>query len=123
MRYFPVIGFLAVCCLLGIVPRSAGQDRAAPKVLHLWPKEAPGAKGTEPKDIPNVTVYLTEPEKANGAALVICPGGGYGGLAMNHEGHQIAQWANSLGMAGIIVKYRVAPYRHPIPLTDAQRAV
>jgi acetyl esterase/lipase len=58
---------------------------------------------------------------------VICPGGGYGFLAMDHEGHQIAQWLNSLGVAGFILKYRHrnsgAGYGHPAPLQDAQRAV
>src|SRR5437870_1739636 len=89
----------------------------------LWPKGAPGAKGTKDIDIPAVIVYLPPAAKATGAAIVICPGGGYGGLAMDHEGHQVARWLNSLGVAGVIVRYRVAPYRHPYPSLDAKRAV
>jgi acetyl esterase/lipase len=93
----------------------------------LWPDGAPGAKGTEDGDKPTLTIYLPTREKATGAAVVICPGGGYGHLAMDHEGHQIAQWLNSFGVAGFILQYRHsrsgAGYGHPAPLQDAQRAV
>ncbi|MFB3787323.1 MAG: alpha/beta hydrolase [bacterium] len=92
-------------------------------MLVLWPGGAPGAKGTEDKDKPTLTVYLPE-ENANGAAVVICPGGGYGTLAVDHEGRQIAQWLNQAGIAGLILKYRIAPdYQHPAPLQDALRAM
>ena len=97
------------------------------KVEPLWSDGAPGAKGSEDGDKPNLTIYRPPREKATGAAVVICPGGGYGHLAMDHEGHQIAQWLNSFGVAGFIVKYRHsnsgAGYGHPAPLQDAQRAV
>src|SRR5262249_37175310 len=95
-----------------------------PQPIALWPDGAPGAVGKEKADIPELTVYLPRSDKATGAAVVICPGGGYGGLAMDHEGHQVARWLNSIGVAGIILKYRHAPrYRHPAPLQDAQRAI
>jgi len=97
------------------------------KVELLWADGAPGAKGTEEGDKPSLTIYLPEKEKATGAAVVICPGGGYGHLAMDHEGHQIAQWLNSFGVAGFILQYRHSKsgggYGHPAPLQDAQRAV
>ncbi len=100
---------------------------AEPKVELLWPDGAPGAKGDAEGDKPTLTIYLPPQEKATGAAIVICPGGGYQTLAMDHEGHQIAQWLNSFGVAGFIVKYRHrnsgAGYGHPIPLQDAQRAI
>jgi acetyl esterase/lipase len=97
---------------------------AGPEPVLLWPNGAPGAVGTEDLDKPEVRVYLPPKEKANGAAIVICPGGGYGVLATDHEGHQVAKWANSIGVAGFVVKYRLAPrYRHPAPLQDAQRAI
>jgi acetyl esterase/lipase len=103
--------------------RAAGSH----EVKLLWPDGAPGAKGTEDGDKPSLTIYLPPEEKATGAAVVICPGGGYGHLAMDHEGHQIAQWLNSFGVAGFILKYRHrnsgAGYGHPAPLQDAQRAV
>lgn len=97
------------------------------KIIPLWADGAPGAKGTEDGDKPTLTIYLPEKEKETGAAVVICPGGGYGHLAMDHEGHQIAQWLNSFGVAGFILQYRHsrsgAGYGHPAPLQDAQRAV
>jgi len=100
---------------------------AGPQVEHLWPGAAPGAKGDAEGDTPTLTIYLPPQEKATGAAVVICPGGGYGHLAMDHEGHQIGQWLNSFGVAGFIVKYRHrnsgAGYGHPAPLQDAQRAI
>jgi len=99
----------------------------AHKVIPLWAVGAPGAKGSEDGDKPSLTIYLPAREKATGAAVVICPGGGYGHLAMDHEGHQIAQWLNSFGVAGFILQYRHSRsgtgYGHPAPLQDAQRAV
>ena len=98
---------------------------AEPKVELLWPDGAPGAKGDKDGDKPSLTIYLPPKEKANGSAVVICPGGGYGHLAMDHEGHQVAQWLNSLGVAGIILKYRHrgVGYGHLAPLQDVQRAI
>jgi acetyl esterase/lipase len=93
----------------------------------LWPAAAPGARGDQPGDKPSLTIYLPPEDTATGTAVVICPGGGYGGLAMDHEGHQIAEWLNSLGVAGFILKYRHrrsgAGYGHPAPIQDAQRAI
>jgi acetyl esterase/lipase len=107
----------------GQAPGGAKQGEAF-KMLPLWPDGAPGAQGKEFTDIPGVMVYLPPADKATGAAVVICPGGGYGGLAMDHEGHKVAEWLNTLGIAGVILKYRHAPkYRHPTPLNDAQRAI
>jgi acetyl esterase/lipase len=96
---------------------------AEPRVELIWPQGAPGALGNTEKDKPSLTIYLPPADKANGAAVIICPGGGYGGLAFDHEGRQVAEWLNSQGVAGFVVRYRVAPYRHPAPLQDAQRAV
>jgi acetyl esterase/lipase len=98
---------------------------AEPQVELLWPQGAPGAKGDQPADKPTLIVSLPEAEKANGTAVVICPGGGYGGLAMDHEGKQFAEWFNSLGIAAFICDYRHRGkgYGHPAPLQDAQRAI
>lgn len=98
---------------------------AEPKTELLWPSGAPGALGKESKDQPKLIIYLPDSEKANGAAIVICPGGGYGHLAMGHEGHEIAKWMNSLGVAAFICDYRHRGkgYGHPAPLQDAQRAI
>ena len=70
-----------------------------------------------------ITVHLPSPEKANGAAVVICPGGGYGGLVVGAEGHGIAQWLNQHGIAGIVLEYRLPSGRPFVPLLDAQRAI
>jgi len=104
----------------------AGRVRAAePTVELLWPNGAPGALGNEPKDKPTLSVYLPEANRATGAAVAICPGGGYAHLAIDHEGRQIAEWLNSLGVAGFIVDYRHRSkgYGHPAPLEDIQRAI
>jgi len=108
-----------------ILLATGGLVAAEPSVHLLWPDGAPGALGDADKDKPRLLVYLPEKEKANGSAIVICPGGGYGGLAMGHEGHEIAAWANSFGAAGLILDYRHRGkgYGHPAPLLDAQRAV
>lgn len=118
-------GFSLLAVLLAMSPGAC--IAAEPAVDVLWPAGAPGAKGTADGDIPKLTIYLPEKDKATGAAIVICPGGGYGHLAMDHEGHQIAQWLNSFGVAGFILQYRHrnsgAGYGHPAPLQDVQRAI
>lgn len=101
----------------------------SPETHLLWEAGAPGALGTAAKDRPGVIVHHAD--DASGAAattrpaVVICPGGGYGGLAMGHEGHAIAKWLNTLGITGVILDYRHRGkgYGHPAPLRDAQRAV
>jgi len=117
--------FICVAIVTALTTVTAAPSQR--EVVLLWPDGAPGAKGTEDGDKPSLTIYLPAKEKANGAAVVICPGGGYGHLAMDHEGHQIAQWLNSLGVAGFILKYRHsrsgAGYGHPAPIQDAQRAI
>ena len=90
----------------------------------LWEQGAPGALGTAEKDIPTLTVFKPEAGKASGAAIVICPGGGYGGLAQ-HEGKDYAEWLAKHGVTGFVLKYRLGSggYKHPRMLEDAARAV
>ncbi len=90
----------------------------------LWTNGAPGALGQEDKDIPSLTAYFVEPVKATGAAIVICPGGGYGMLAP-HEGDGYARFLNEQGVTAFVLKYRLGSkgYRHPVMLQDAARAV
>ena len=93
--------------------------------FRVWPGEAPGARGSDPvKDVPTLTVYRPAPGTATGAAMVICPGGGYGGLAP-HEGRDYALWLNARGVTGFVLKYRLgsADYRHPAMMNDVNRAV
>ena len=95
-----------------------------PQTVLLWPGGAPGAQGTADVDKPSLSIYLPDPAKATGTAVVVCPGGGYVHLADDHEGRQIARWLNSIGVAAFVLKYRLGPaYHHPIELHDAQRAL
>jgi acetyl esterase/lipase len=118
---------------------------AAEEPIRLWPGVAPGETGEigpeqeqpgKPGDntirLSNVTqptleVFLPPRDKNTGAAVVICPGGGYNILAYNKEGTEVAQWLNSIGVAGVVLKYRVPARkgreRYEAPLQDAQRAL
>lgn len=119
---------------------------AEPVVIDLWPGKAPGEtadvadeKLTKKGDVvtsitnvskPSIKVYPAPKETATGVALLIAPGGGYNNLAWDHEGEQVAAWANSLGITGVILKYRVprrpdtAKDKPPAgALQDAQRAI
>ena len=93
------------------------------KTELLWPGGAPSAQGDEEKDKPSLTFYL--PQGSNtGTGVIVCPGGGYGALAMDHEGKQIAEYLNRLGISAFVLKYRLGPkYHHPVELGDAQRAI
>jgi acetyl esterase/lipase len=114
--------------VLTIVPAVLSQQQALPiqdgQVIPLWSAGAPGAIGTEDRDIPAVTVFLPRTVAPNTPAVIICPGGAYTNLASNHEGRQVANYLNSLGMAAFVLRYRLGPrYHHPIELGDAQRAI
>ena len=99
------------------------QHAAAPKVELLWPNGAPGALGNDESDRPSLTVYLPQVNGV-GSGVVVCPGGGYGMLAVDHEGKQIADWLNARGVAAFVLRYRLGPrYHHPVELGDAQRAL
>lgn len=101
-----------------------GFSLMAQEKIVLWPNGAPGNKGTEETDQPSLTVYAPPADRATGCAIVICPGGGYGHLAVGHEGEEIGQWLNSIGVTGFVLRYRLAPrYQHPSPLLDVQRAL
>lgn len=106
----------------GISPTPATAQAAATE--KLWPAGAPGAKGTTDADMPSVQAYVPAKDKANGAAIVICPGGAYEFLATSYEGQTPAEWMKSLGVAAFVLKYRLGPkYNHPVELGDAQRAL
>ncbi len=99
---------------------------APPPVLPLWEGKAPHAIGDTATDKPTISVYKAA--KPNGAAVVICPGGGYGFLADDHEGKQVAEFFNTLGVTAFVLKYRIVQKDrpgplNPAPLADAQRAI
>jgi len=124
-RHFRIFFVCVSIVIISTVRAVENESISQPKVELLWPQGAPGAKGNKDGDKPTLTIYLPPKESACGAAVVICPGGGYTGLAMGHEGHEIAQWLSSLGVAGFMLKYRHrgTGYGHPAPLQDAQRAI
>ena len=102
----------------------SGGAAGAAEPVRLWPEGAPAALGQEPADVPTITVYPAQRDGADPSpAIVVCPGGGYGGLAA-HEAEPIAKWLNTLGVTGVVLRYRLGPrYHHPVPLQDAQRAI
>jgi acetyl esterase/lipase len=136
-----VLALVALCPS----PASAGDTAKAPEPVPLWPKEAPGEKGDigpekvqpQPKNDtierltnvtrPTLTVYRPPADRDTGAAVLICPGGGYQILAWNLEGTEVAEWLNSIGVTGVVLKYRVPARkgreRYAAPLEDAQRAL
>ena len=93
--------------------------------VRLWDGPAPQAHGDQPIDTPSLIAYLPENPEKPLPAVVICPGGGYGGLSVDFEGRNIAQWFRQHGVAGFVLIYRLPAkgYRHPVPLQDAQRAI
>jgi acetyl esterase/lipase len=92
-------------------------------VHRLWDSEAPGALGTTPQDVPTLTeVSASKPGDVR-SAFIVCPGGGYGGLA-DYEGKPVAEWMETLGIKGFVLKYRLGPrYHHPAMIGDANRAI
>jgi acetyl esterase/lipase len=110
---------------LAILFSSLILSRAAMQTsIPLWPDGAPGALGTNGDDIPTITPYLPDATNATGAAMVICPGGGYAHLAP-HEGNDYALWLNQHGVTCFVLKYRLGSngYHHPAMLNDAARSV
>lgn len=110
------------------------QKLPKPQAIRLWPDGLPDGKPLDKPEEkrgarlarvsdPAISVYVAEPEKATGAAVVVCPGGGYGRLAIEKEGDCIARWLNELGITAAVLKYRLKEYPQPAPLVDAQQAV
>src|SRR5690348_9231371 len=114
---------LSALVVLVTMPLTAIADDAPPQKIVLWPKDAPNGDGTFEQAGSMLTVHRPAPEKSNGAAVVICPGGGYGGLVVGAEGHGIAQWLNKHGITGVVLEYRLPRGRTYVPLLDAQRAI
>jgi acetyl esterase/lipase len=113
-----LLSFLFLVSLASAASSQTGEP------IKLWSENPPGALGNADQDIPTLTPFLPAADKATGAAIVVCPGGGYGGLAP-HEGRDYALFLNQHGVLALVLKYRLgsAGYRHPIILGDAARAV
>lgn len=117
---------LSLITLMLILP-CAGEAGSPQKVL-LWPKGVPLVSSDQDTTVPFLSVYPAPPAAANSSAVVVCPGGGYLTLAMDHEGSKVADWLNSLGVTAFVLKYRVGTWdgkknKYPIPFMDAARAV
>lgn len=141
----PGLGLILALGFLPVPPATGADDAAGPVTLNLWPGEVPGEVGSIPAESaetkggilrvsnvsrPTLTVFRPEPSKNTGAAVLICPGGGYNILASDHEGDQVAKFLNGVGVTGIVLKYRVprrAGTANSVPppqaLMDAQRAL
>jgi acetyl esterase/lipase len=117
-----LLALMLIVGTLGAEEKKAEAPVLAEKaVFNLWPGKAPGALGETPADIPTLTAFPAK--EPNGAAFVVLPGGGYGGLA-GHEGAPVAQWLAKNGITSFVLKYRLGPkYNHPVELGDAQRAI
>jgi acetyl esterase/lipase len=101
---------------------------AEPTPEPLWSGPAPASVGDPAANRPTLTAYLPARDRAGGTGVVVCPGGGYGALAIDHEGKQVAQWLNDRGVAAFVLRYRIAgpkrpPPLHPAPMLDVQRAL
>jgi len=111
-------------CLFALV--AIVHAEASPESLPLWPAgKVPGSHGTDPaKDIPTLTPFWPEAGRATGAAMIVCPGGGYRMLA-DHEGRVYAAWLAERGIAAFVLKYRLGSngYQHPAMMYDVQRAI
>jgi acetyl esterase/lipase len=117
-RLFSTATLTLLCALFA---RGPALTAAEPLKVPLWPEQAPVGDGTFEKA--EVTITVHRPEKPNGAALVICPGGGYGRLVAGPEGHGIATWLNGHGITGIVLEYRLPKGRAAVPRLDALRAI
>ena len=140
MRFFCVL-------LFGLgFSKIQSADLKISKLIDLWPSEVPGEKGDVPAETlsthkhrgefiqkynnvtkPTLTIYKPNLAEDTGASVVICPGGGYQILAWDLEGTEVAAWLNSIGVTGVVLKYRVPRrkdlIKHDAPLQDAQRSV
>ena len=141
------MNLLKIACLFTMSLSKVVFALSDEKEIRLWSGQAPGERQGEigkektisPKPgasdvlritnvtIPTMTIYSPESKISNGSAVLVCPGGGYNILAYEHEGTQVCQWLNELGITAILLKYRV-PRRanrpkHEAPLQDAQRAI
>jgi acetyl esterase/lipase len=121
MRHCILVAGVVLVSLGPVWTLAQDEKSAKPDRIGLWNKKAPLGDGKFQET--EVWITLHRPEKPNGTAAVICPGGGYGGLVTSAEGHGIATWLNRHGITGIVLEYRLPAGRSQVPLLDAQRAI
>jgi len=132
---------LTVLSLLALSVPSMAQT----ETIHLWPEgKVPNFKKSDVEEksvtdaqgilrvsgvtVPTIAAYIAPKEKATGAAVMICPGGGYGILAASHEGSDFAKWFNERGISAFVLKYRLPnqkamTHQHEVPLMDAMQGM
>lgn len=114
-------GWIAIPLVLVLASAALAQ---IPPEIPIWPDGHANIKGGEPIDLPALRVYAPESGKGNGAAMIVCPGGGYHVVAIDHEGAQAARMLNRAGVTAFVLRYRLKPKYTPADaLADAQRAV
>lgn len=116
------LSFCVVLCFFVAMQSVCAAER---ETIPLWANGAPGEPVTKPEDQPVLLMSKPKATAATSTAVIVIPGGGYNGLALDHEGHQIADWLNSKGVTAFILKYRLkgTGHQHPIPMLDGQRAI
>jgi acetyl esterase/lipase len=123
------LGSLGLALLRSVQARPRQQEEPLPTVeqprtILLWPNGAPGALGSDEADKPSITYFPPWGKNPSGTGVIVAPGGSYRFEATNHEGRQVANWFNAMGIAAFMLQYRLGPrYHHPIELGDAQRAI
>jgi acetyl esterase/lipase len=122
MRYLIIGTMITLMSGLALTTQIQAQQQSSTSSFPLWPAGATTIVGQGPDDVPTLTPYIAK-DNSTGAAVVVCPGGGYAHLA-DHEGGPVAEWLNSIGITAFVLKYRHGPhYQHPVPLQDAARAI
>jgi acetyl esterase/lipase len=123
----PMKHSLALCLFAALLANATVSTTSfaadGPIKVSLWSGKAPVGDGAYEKVASELKVYLPRPDKATGAAVVICPGGAYIGHVVDREGYPIAEWLNANGIAAILLEYRLPEGRPYVPLFDAQRAL
>jgi acetyl esterase/lipase len=116
-----------IAALLILLMASFGHacNAAIPARIPLWADGAPGEPATKPADEPALFLYRPADTSASGTAVIVCPGGGYGHLAIDKEGSRFADWLNSFGVTVFVLQYRHhgTGHMHPVPMLDGQRAI
>jgi acetyl esterase/lipase len=120
MRRIVPLTFITLSILSQAIAPAQG-EKSKPEKIGLWNKRAPIGDGKFQEAEAWITVH--RPDKPNGTAIVICPGGGYGTLVTGAEGHGIGKWLNGHGITGVVLEYRLPAGRSFVPLYDAQRAL
>ncbi len=122
-KFFPAASLFTALFLV-FAASIVAADKPNFRVIELWPNGAPGATGTSDEDKPAIIPMLPDAAKATGAAILVCPGGGFTTRATDHEGVLVANWLKERGIAAFILRYRIRPlYERKDWLADAQRAM